>query len=272
RIWSARDGWWYLATLPGGERIATWMTDAQQVGKLAQREAWQQHCACHLDHLALASATWGRPRSFQAHSQRLQRPYGAGWIAVGDAAAAFDPLSSQGLAKALRSGCEAADAIAHGDPAAMAQYEEKLQHEWERYLDARCHYYRLEQRFPDAEFWRERQHEPALRQAIHLDPQRRLHRTPGASAASAAKVLARRVPEVDGAALFERLTGGELAHDVVRELTVIQQLDDHAAIVALQLLLEHGVLCPPVPNPLEKRCHADAGAPPLPLPKLPSPE
>lgn len=245
-IWSARDGWWYLATLPGGERIATWMTDVEQVGQLAQREPWQQHCARHFEvvsrPLELASAAWSRPRSFPAHSQRLQRPYGAGWIAVGDAALAFDPLSSAGLAKALRGACDAADAIAAGDSKAFARYEEKLQHEWQLYLDARCHYYRLEQRFPDAAFWRERQHEPALRQAIQLDPQRRLHRTPGACATSAAEVLARRVPEVDGAALFERLTDGELAHDVVRDLTALQQLDDHVAIVALQLLLEHGVL------------------------------
>jgi flavin-dependent dehydrogenase len=245
-IWSARDGWWYLATLPGGERIATWMTDVEQIGQLGQRAAWQQHCARHFEAARLppelASATWGRPRSFPAHSQRLQRPYGAGWIAVGDAALAFDPLSSQGLAKALRSGCDAADAIAQRQPEACARYQEKLEHDWQRYLDARCHYYRLEQRFPEAPFWRERQHEPALRQAIQLDPQRRLHRAPGACAASAAEVLARRVPEVDGAALFERLSGGERAHDIVRDLTVGQQLDDHVAIVALQLLLQHGVL------------------------------
>jgi len=249
-IWSARDGWWYVASLPGGERIATWMTDVEQVGQLAQRDPWQQHCARHFEAVAglppeLASATWGRPRSFPAHSQRLRRPYGAGWIAVGDAAHAFDPLSSAGLAKALRGACDAADAIAHslaGDSEAFARYEEKLQHDWQRYLDARCHYYWLEQRFPDASFWRERQHEPALRQAIQLDPQCRLHRSPGAGAAAAAEVLARRIPEVDGAALFERLIDGELAHDVVRDLTVRQQLDDHVAIVALQLLLHHRVL------------------------------
>ena len=248
-IWSAREGWWYLATLPGGERIATWMTDLEQVGQLAQRVPWQQHCARHFEGVRLsedlASATWGRPRSFQAHSQRLRRPYGTGWIAVGDAAMAFDPLSSAGLAKALRGGCDAADAIAQrfaGEPEALARYEEKLQHEWQRYLEARCHYYRLEQRFSDASFWRERQHEPASRQAIELDPQRRLHRTPGASAASAAEVLARRMPEVDGGALFERLTDGEHAHRVVRDLTARQALADHAAIVALQLLLQHGLL------------------------------
>jgi 2-polyprenyl-6-methoxyphenol hydroxylase-like FAD-dependent oxidoreductase len=250
RIWSARDGWWYLATLPGGERVATWMTDVQLVGQLAQREHWHQHCARHFKaHLRLppqlGAAPWERPRSFPAHSQRLRHPYGLGWIAVGDAALAFDPLSSAGLAKALRGACDAADAIEQsfaGHPEAFSRYEDKLQHDWQRYLDARCDYYRLEQRFMDASFWRDRQYEPASRQTIRLDPQRILHRAPGACAASATQVLAQRMPEVDGQALFDRLAGGELAHDVVRDITARQQLDDHSAIIALQLLLEHGIL------------------------------
>lgn len=250
RIWSARDGWWYVATLPEGERVATWMTDVERVGQLAQREHWQQHCARHFNAVAglppeLATATWQRPRSFPAHSQRLRRPYGDGWIAVGDAALAFDPLSSAGLAKALQGACDAADAIAQsfaGHPDAFSHYEQKLRHAWQRYLDARCHNYRLEQRFPDAAFWRERQHEPALRHTIMLDPQRRLHRAPGACAASANEVLARRMPEVDAEALFDRLADGELAHDIARDISARQEIDDHTAIVALQLLLEHGVL------------------------------
>lgn len=251
RVWSAHDGWWYLATLPGGGHVATWMTDVQQVGQLAQREPWHQHCARHFKAFEaqlppqLTAATWERPRTFPAHSQRLRRPSGAGWIAVGDAALAFDPLSSAGLAKALRAGCDAADAIAQsfaGHPEAFSHYEQKLLSDWHRYLDARCDYYRLEQRFPDASFWRERQDEPALRHAIHLDPYASLHRAPDASAASANAVLARRMPEVDGEALFEQVVGGELAHNVVRDLSARQALDDHTSIVALQLLLEHGVL------------------------------
>src|SRR5258708_21595579 len=35
-----------------------------------------------------------------ARSQRVEPPCGIGWFAVGDAAMAFDPMSSQGIAKA----------------------------------------------------------------------------------------------------------------------------------------------------------------------------
>jgi hypothetical protein len=50
------------------------------------------------------------------------------------------------------------------------------------------------------------------------------------------------MPEVDGADLFERLADGALAHHVARELAARQGLGDHAAIVALQLLVEEGLL------------------------------
>ncbi|MGC2111535.1 MAG: hypothetical protein WA655_18610 [Candidatus Korobacteraceae bacterium] len=46
----------------------------------------------------------GPPMIFGAQSHILQPMGGCGWVAAGDAAMAFDPLSSQGITKALRSG------------------------------------------------------------------------------------------------------------------------------------------------------------------------
>lgn len=54
----------------------------------------------------------GRPRSCtDASSALLSRAAGEGWIAVGDAAASFDPITSQGLATALSTALVAAGAI-----------------------------------------------------------------------------------------------------------------------------------------------------------------
>ncbi|MGW2088752.1 LodA/GoxA family CTQ-dependent oxidase [Streptomyces sp. NPDC001880] len=44
------------------------------------------------------------PRRAPAHSTHLDRVHGDGWIAAGDAAVAFDPLSSQGILTALYTG------------------------------------------------------------------------------------------------------------------------------------------------------------------------
>ncbi|MGC2697329.1 MAG: tryptophan 7-halogenase, partial [Candidatus Angelobacter sp.] len=82
------------------------------------------------------------------------------WLAAGDAASTFDPLSSQGIMKAMRSALRAAQAIVRhlrGRGTALAQYAELVEREYDRYLDARAAYYRLEQRWPDSPFWQQRQ-------------------------------------------------------------------------------------------------------------------
>src|SRR5947209_19913475 len=53
----------------------------------------------------------GKPMLHAAASQRLETCKGDGWLAVGDAASTFDPLSSQGIIKGLRSGICAARSI-----------------------------------------------------------------------------------------------------------------------------------------------------------------
>jgi 2-polyprenyl-6-methoxyphenol hydroxylase-like FAD-dependent oxidoreductase len=46
-----------------------------------------------------------------ARSQRLSHASGKGWFAVGDAAYAFDPLASQGIAKGLEGARQSADVV-----------------------------------------------------------------------------------------------------------------------------------------------------------------
>jgi flavin-dependent dehydrogenase len=85
---------------------------------------------------------------------------------VGDAAASFDPLSSQGIVRALESGRRAAAAIHDhfaGDRSALQRCTLALHEQFERYLDARLEYYRREPRWPHAVFWRRRQRRPQLR-------------------------------------------------------------------------------------------------------------
>ena len=62
------------------------------------------HTRARIGPLALATC----PRLVTACSSRAAGAAGDDWIAIGDAAAAFDPLSSQGVAWALESGLMAA--------------------------------------------------------------------------------------------------------------------------------------------------------------------
>jgi flavin-dependent dehydrogenase len=78
---------------------------------------------------------------------------------VGDAAAAFDPLSSQGILTALYTGMRAGqtiDAELAGDPRARADYMSDIRAVTTAYLRNQRHHYRTETRWPDSEFWQRR--------------------------------------------------------------------------------------------------------------------
>ena len=78
------------------------------------------------------------PRLVAANTSRLDRTGGAGWLAVGDAVAALDPLSSQGLVHALRSGVHAGEAVDRqlaGDATAIVGYDARNRSRPPRILD-----------------------------------------------------------------------------------------------------------------------------------------
>jgi flavin-dependent dehydrogenase len=99
-----------------------------------------------------------------ARTQRLDVIEGDGWLAVGDAAMSFDPLSSEGISKGLEWGRKAAGvaaAFCRGDRSAAKEYRESLEAAFSEYLVTRYRYYSVEKRWPDAPFWRRRQVAPA---------------------------------------------------------------------------------------------------------------
>lgn len=95
-----------------------------------------------------------------AQSRHLEPVAGDDWLAVGDAAAGFDPLSSQGIAKALRSGIYAGyaigDLLTRGGDTGLRRYRLFIRGEFESYARARAKYYRAERRWASSEFWERR--------------------------------------------------------------------------------------------------------------------
>jgi flavin-dependent dehydrogenase len=105
----------------------------------------------------------GRVRMVSARSSRLNRAAGPGWVAVGDAAASHDPLSSQGIVTALEMGQWAGLALVRhlaGDRPSLAEYAAQVQDEYGRYLQRRSAYYAVEQRWPCSPFWQRRHAAP----------------------------------------------------------------------------------------------------------------
>ena len=94
-----------------------------------------------------------------ASSGCLDHFVGKQWLAVGDAALSFDPLSSQGIANALYTGIQAGQAITaalNGNPAAPTAYARHLGDIYQAYLQNRQYYYGLENRWAERPFWRRR--------------------------------------------------------------------------------------------------------------------
>jgi len=159
RIEAERDGWWHTARLPDGTRIVMFVTDGDLPGarEVRTRDAFCERLQrtrhvgplCAERGYAIAS----RLRVAAADTARLDRVHGDGWLAAGDAAASFDPISSQGIMTAMQSGQQAAAALLND---AAASYAAAVDAAWARYGGERASVYAQEQRWPDAPFWARR--------------------------------------------------------------------------------------------------------------------
>lgn len=80
---------------------------------------------------------------------------GAGWIAVGDAACAFDPLAGNGILKALVSGIDASLALVRhsNESNAFDNYSDSVRMMFSNYLVNRTEFYQREKRWRQSSFW-----------------------------------------------------------------------------------------------------------------------
>ncbi|WP_207462712.1 tryptophan 7-halogenase [Azospirillum sp. SYSU D00513] len=159
------DGWWYTAPLPGNRRVLAFhtdadlpaATDARDRGALMRRASERAFLSGILSGSGFAPE--GEAGFCAAHSSALDPPAGEGWLAVGDAALGFDPLSSQGLFNALYTGlaaAEAADRHLAGDGTALADYRAGIASIRDAYRAHLRAWYGLERRWAERAFWSRR--------------------------------------------------------------------------------------------------------------------
>jgi flavin-dependent dehydrogenase len=158
---SSAEGWWYSGIVPGGGIAVVFFTDSDlaPARRAATGEGWRDLLK-HTVHTCQRVAP-GAPavRTMPANSSALVQCTGDRWLAVGDAAAAYDPLSSQGIVTALAGGELAAHAAMHflsGDRQALEKYRRAVERAFAIYLHNRLTFYRAEQRWSTFEFWRRR--------------------------------------------------------------------------------------------------------------------
>jgi flavin-dependent dehydrogenase len=163
RTWieSVADGWWYTAQMPGQRRTIAFQTDAALLRKQVWRHAeWFQSKLAETVFIAGVVGTSPPafvmlPRLTSAVSARRRFCCGPGWVAVGDAALSYDPLSGAGLSKALESASRASALVTNPSAAAFRAYSSWVEDSWRRFTRDRRVYYRQETRWIHQPFWRQ---------------------------------------------------------------------------------------------------------------------
>ena len=163
------QGWWYAARIPNNKIIITLCTDQQGIKEHQWRDSknW----------LALFSQTRflkAQLTKFDIHltlddinivtqsasSSLLSAVCGENWLAVGDAASSYDPISSAGITKALQHGEQAGKAlamlVADGKDDLLQAYQRLVFDDFMQYVDVRNELYASEQRFSASDFWQRR--------------------------------------------------------------------------------------------------------------------
>lgn len=164
-VQATEDGWWYTAPMPDRRRVLAFHTDADlpAAAVARDRDALLAATASVADLAELLHASGfvadDTVGFTVAHSATLDPCAGDGFLAAGDAALAFDPLSSQGLLNALFTGlaaAETADSHLRGDLDAMPRYRDTIAGIADAYRRHLAQWYSLERRWADSPFWKRR--------------------------------------------------------------------------------------------------------------------
>jgi flavin-dependent dehydrogenase len=152
---ASEHGWWYGAHLPNRSLLLAFYSNAATIKmhRLQRRENWMAllSTARSAELIQNMVASHEDIKSFLAPSYCLDQLSGNNWLAIGDAASAWDPIMSQGIAKAIANGIAAADVIDNNQH--EQQFSHAIKSTFQRYLKLKNQYYQMEQRWHQSPFW-----------------------------------------------------------------------------------------------------------------------
>ncbi|GAB3506717.1 lysine-epsilon-oxidase maturase LodB [Emticicia fontis] len=157
------EGWWYCSALPNARVNITFFTDADIAKnlQLQKNENWNYLLSQtkHIKKLLRNANAEGQLWIRNAFSQVVESYQRQNFLAIGDAAVSFDPISSMGIGFALTSGCNGARTLIdfnNGHQSAILTYRNDLKAIYNQFLEQKCEFYRKEFRWKDAPFWMRR--------------------------------------------------------------------------------------------------------------------
>ncbi|NQX37744.1 2-polyprenyl-6-methoxyphenol hydroxylase [Pedobacter steynii] len=164
-------GWWYSSPLPQNKRILALQTDPDLIDRNVLKDV-NQFFKLAQSNREMANvipgdcSEFGFHQTVAANSTRLNQVAGQQWVALGDAAMSFDPLSSQGMFNAMANAVQLTELMIKSDPTGILKpeslkeiqtgYTDQLDRIWAYYTQHKRMYYREEMRWKDAPFWKRR--------------------------------------------------------------------------------------------------------------------
>jgi flavin-dependent dehydrogenase len=172
RVESCSYGWWYCNAIPDTDRFVAVVQvdiDAAEATQASHRDGFLNLLAdtkLTLQFLnSVAASPIGRIRGAYA-GHALNRSIGPKrFLAVGDALQAFDPLSSQGVWRAMASGVQAGQLLSYAlanaklntdQHAFLDRYNQSQAEAWGQYSNSYSQLYTAEHRWSDHSFWSRR--------------------------------------------------------------------------------------------------------------------
>ena len=164
------EGWWYAARLPNRLITATFFSDADIISQqqLHKQENWLKLLkqSRQLKHKLNGSTLVSqKPWVRNACSQITDITHKQHFLAIGDAATSFDPISSMGIGSAISSACHGARLV-HAELMGRLDderdtFQQDLEANFQNYIAIRAKFYQAETRWPEADFWKRRQEQEA---------------------------------------------------------------------------------------------------------------
>lgn len=166
RLLADRHGWWYSVRLANGKQVLAYHLDAKHPDRLHfqlsdnfLKQARKHQLLADIIDQVKAVEVHTRPAGTAILDINNLENAGPGFLAIGDAAITFDPISSQGLFNALASAeCayKAINADVRNNPTALQEFKQELLAVISHYLAKLRLTYRGPERYAMEPFWSER--------------------------------------------------------------------------------------------------------------------
>ncbi|CAL2084053.1 FAD_binding_3 domain-containing protein [Tenacibaculum sp. 190524A05c] len=170
-IISDEFGWWYSAVLPENKRVISYQTDSDIFDKkvfknftsfsqlLHKNSTINKLVEHHTDEVDFHGVV-------SANSTKLNTSVGQQWLALGDAALSFDPLSSQGMFNAMANAMQVSELLKTYQLSDLSdsekmnqfskQYTSQIESVWAHYVKHKNLFYGAETRWNNSIFWKRR--------------------------------------------------------------------------------------------------------------------